>query len=146
MLTKVFRNTSLSFIRSSTATLRAPKKKKGAKAAAPTSSDIVNIFKDRKDPLIYPSDMYPPWVMGLLDVQYSPDDVMMQMYRGERLPNAAEQWRIANAIKRQRIKDRNFLKKQRLEYASDDDDFGEDLGGVEQEDLDTEVAGELEEK
>jgi hypothetical protein len=90
MLAKLFRNTSISSIRSSTATLRAPKKKKGAKAATPTSSDIVNIFKDRKDPLIYPSDMYPPWVMGLLDVQYSPDDMMMQMYRGERLPTAAE--------------------------------------------------------
>jgi hypothetical protein len=35
------------------------------------------------------------------------------------------------------------LKKQNLEYASDDDDFAEDTGGVEQEDLDTEVTGEL---
>jgi len=49
-------------------TLRGPKKKKGGGAAeAPASSDIVNIFKGRKDALIYPSDMYPPWVMGLLD-------------------------------------------------------------------------------
>jgi hypothetical protein len=58
--------------------VRGPKKKKGGKAdAGPISTDIVNIFKGRSDPLIYPSEMYPPWVMGLLEDQYGPDDVMI---------------------------------------------------------------------
>ena len=51
------------FRASSAQAIRGPKKKKGAVALAPASSDIVNIFKERKDALIYPSDMYPPYVM-----------------------------------------------------------------------------------
>ena len=91
------------------ATLRGPKKKKGAGGpAAPESSDIVNIFKERKDPLIYPSDMYPPYVMSLLDPQYTPDEMMMQIYRGERMPSSSEQWRLAKAIRRNNLKDRNW--------------------------------------
>ena len=43
--------------------VRATKKKKGAEPAPPTIKDIVNIFKDRTDPVVYPSDMYPPWLM-----------------------------------------------------------------------------------
>jgi hypothetical protein len=39
---------------SQAAAVRGPKKKKGgAKSEAPESSDIVNIFKDRPDPVIY---------------------------------------------------------------------------------------------
>ena len=56
LLSKLFRASSAQAI-------RGPKKKKGAVALAPASSDIVNIFKERKDALIYPSDMYPPYVM-----------------------------------------------------------------------------------
>lgn len=71
--------------------IRGPKKKKGAvAAAAPESSDIVNIWKDRQDPQIFASDRYPPWLMRLLDESYAPDDVMMQIYRGERVPTASE--------------------------------------------------------
>ncbi len=46
--------------------VRAPKKKKDAKVEAPLNKDIINIWKDRTDALIYPSDMYPPFVMGML--------------------------------------------------------------------------------
>lgn len=46
--------------------MRAPKKKKGAAIEAPTCKDLVNIWKERTDPLIYPSDMYPPYVMAML--------------------------------------------------------------------------------
>ena len=48
--------------------IRGPKKKKGGAKAAelPDNLDIVNIFKDGKDAPIYPSDMYPPFVMNLL--------------------------------------------------------------------------------
>ena len=70
---------------------------------------------------------------------------MLQMYRGERIPDAKEQWTLANSIYREGIKDRNFLFKQRLEYESDDD-LGEDLGGnPEGADLETEAGGQLEE-
>ena len=56
----------------------------------PLNPDIVNIFKEGKDADVYPSDMYPPFVMRLLEKKYSPDEVMLQMYRGERMPSAHE--------------------------------------------------------
>ena len=81
--------------------IRGPKKKKpAAAAAAPESSDIVNIWKDRPDVVIHASDRYPPWLLRLLDEAYSPDDVMMQIYRGERLPTASEQWSLAKSFRR----------------------------------------------
>ena len=70
-------------------TIRGPKKKKGpAKVEAPETSDIVNIFKGKPDAVIYPTDRYPPWLMKMLEETYSPDDVLIQIYRGERLPDA----------------------------------------------------------
>ena len=47
---------------------RGPKKKKGGakEAALPDNLDIVNIFKGGNDAPIYPSDMYPPYVMNML--------------------------------------------------------------------------------
>ena len=53
--------------------------------------------------------MYPPFVMGLLEETYTPDEVMLQMYRGERIPTASEQWTLAKAVQRNIIKDRNVL-------------------------------------
>ncbi len=51
-----------------TCTIRGPKKKKGpAKVEAPLTNDIVNIFKERKDPQIYPTDRYPKWILRLLE-------------------------------------------------------------------------------
>ena len=126
--------------------IRGPKKKKGGASSieAPENPDIVNIFKGGKDAPVYPSEMYPPFVMELLREQYSPDEIMLQMYRGERIPTAKEQWTLANAVKRDSIKDKNFYFKQRYEYESDDD-MGEDLGGnPEGADLDSEAGGQLE--
>jgi len=86
--------------------VRGPKKKKGAdKSAAPENTDIVNIFKDRKDPEIYSSDRYPPWLMKLIEEEYSPDDVVLQIYRGERIPSAYEQWSLAKSFRRQYLND-----------------------------------------
>ncbi len=82
------------------ATIRGPKKKKGADAGAPVCKDLINIWKERSDPLIYPSESYPPYVMGMLREKYTPDDVMLQMYRGERLPTASEQWTLAKSHRR----------------------------------------------
>ena len=140
--TSIFSNINASS--SVAATLRGPKKKKGGGGdTGPISKDIVNIHKGREDPLIYPSDMYPPFVMELLEQQYSPDDVMLQLFRGERLPTAKEQWTLAKSLRRQALFDRNTLIKQRAEYESDDD-HGEDLGGTAgQQDLDEEAAGEI---
>ena len=87
--------------------MRAPKKKKNAVIEAPTCKDLINIWKERSDPLIYPSDVYPPYVMDMIKEKYTPDDVMLQMYRGEYLPNASEQWTLARAIRRQNLKDYN---------------------------------------
>ena len=44
----------------------AKKKKGGAPAAAPLSNDIVNIFKDKQDAPVYPTEAYPPWLTDLL--------------------------------------------------------------------------------
>ena len=108
-------------------TVRAPKKKKGAAIEAPTIKDLVNIWKERSDPLIYPSDAYPPYVMSMIQARYTSDDIMLQMYRGERLPTASEQWTLARSLRRTQLKDRNALNRQMWEYESEDD-IGEDLG------------------
>jgi len=115
--------------------VRGPKKKKGpAKADAPESSDIVNIFKDRPDAEIHASDRYPPWLMRMLEESYSPDDVMMQMYRGERVPTGAEQWSLVKSFRRTYLNDQNYYLKEDLIYESDDD-FGEDTGMNEEEEV-----------
>ena len=93
------------------ATMRAPKKKKGGAIEAPTCKDLVNIWKERSDPLIYPSEVYPPYVMEMLNDAYCPDDIMLQMYRGERVPDAKEQWTLAKSIRRTNIKDGNILRR-----------------------------------
>ena len=73
-------------------TIRGPKKQKDKKAGGKgeISAAIINIYKDGEDPVIYPSDSYPPWVMEMLNEDFAPDDVMLQMMRGERLPTATE--------------------------------------------------------
>ena len=88
----VFPSRPLSFNASAcTLAIRGPKKKKGSnEPALPDNPDIYNIFKEGSDNPVYPSDMYPPFVMALLDETYSPDEVMLQMYRGERIPSGKE--------------------------------------------------------
>ena len=123
--------------------IRGPKKKKGGAAAAlPDNLDIVNIFKDGKDAPIYPTDAYPPWMMDLIKPKFTPDEIMLQMYRGERIPDAKEQWTLSKSIKRLAIKDRNALFYKDYLYESDDD-FGEALGGESQRDLDEAAEGQL---
>lgn len=114
--------------------MRGPKKKKAAKSEAPESSDIVNIFKDRPDPEIHATHRYPPWLMGMLEETYSPDDVMMQMYRGERIPSGPEQWTLFKGFRRTYLNDQNRYMKDDWVYESDDD-VGEDIGALEEEDL-----------
>lgn len=116
------------------AAVRGPKKKKGpAKSEAPDSSDIVNIFKDRLDPEIHATNRYPPFLMGLIEETYTPDDVMMQMYRGERMPSASEQWTLVGSFRRTYLNDQNRYMKDAWEYESDDD-IGEDTGALEEDD------------
>ena len=63
MLASIFRKSLFQNQAHPMLAIRGPKKKKGGEIAPPISKDIVNIWKDRSDPLIYPSDMYPPWLM-----------------------------------------------------------------------------------
>jgi len=115
--------------------VRGPKKKKGAgKTEAPESSDIVNIWKERPDCEIHATHRYPPWLIKMLDEQYSPDDVMMQMYRGERIPTGAEQWSLVKSFRRTYLNDQNRYQKEDLVYESDED-VGEATGAIEEEDL-----------
>jgi hypothetical protein len=121
--------------------VRGPKKKKGpAKSEAPESSDIVNIFKDRPDPVIHATAMYPPWLLRMIEEPYSPDDVMMQMYRGERVPTGPEQWTLVKSFRRTYLNDQNKYMKEEILYESDDEQ-GEDIGAIEEEDLTQAVGG-----
>jgi len=45
--------------------VRGPKKKKGGEEAKIESTDIINIFKDRTDPVITEIDEYPIYVQEL---------------------------------------------------------------------------------
>ena len=79
-LRSLMTRSSTSFMNNSACTMaiRGPKKKKGAGGIAlPDNPDIVNIFKDGKDAPVYPSDMYPPFVMELLTETYTPDEIML---------------------------------------------------------------------
>ena len=115
--------------------VRGPKKKKGpSKSEAPESSDIVNIFKDRPDPEIHATSRYPPWLIRMIEETYSPDDVMMQMYRGERIPTGSEQWTLVKSFRRTYLNDQNRYQKEEIMYESDDE-AGEDTGAIEEEDL-----------
>mmetsp|Transcript_22589 Transcript_22589/g.27932 ORF Transcript_22589/g.27932 Transcript_22589/m.27932 type:complete len:84 (-) Transcript_22589:305-556(-) len=75
----VFNRSTPSFANCSAAlAIRGPKKKgKSDKVELPDNPDIVNIFKGGKDAPVYPSDMYPPFVMGLLEKSYNPDEIML---------------------------------------------------------------------
>lgn len=84
--------------------------------------------------MIHASDRYPPWLIGLLEESYSPDDVMMQMYRGERIPTGPEQWTLVKSFRRQYLNDQNRYMKDTVIYESDDD-IGEDTGAVDDDDL-----------
>ena len=81
----------------------------------------MNIFKDRPDPVIHATSMYPPWLIKMLDEAYTPDDVMMQMYRGERIPTGSEQWTLVKSFRRQYLNDQNRYMKEEILYESDDD-------------------------
>lgn len=72
--------------------------------------------------------------MGMLEETYSPDDVMMQMYRGERIPSGPEQWTLFKGFRRTYLNDQNRYMKDDWVYESDDD-VGEDIGALEEEDL-----------
>ena len=86
----------------------------------------MNIYKDREDAKIYSSDRYPPWLMRMLAEQYTPDDIVLQIYRGERLPTGEEQWPLSRSFRRTFLTDQNKLWNSNREYESEDD-VGEDL-------------------
>ena len=61
------------------------------------------------------------------------------------MPEAGEMWTLARSIRRTQLKDKNKLVTQMWEYESEDE-IGEDLGiSKDDEDLDQEAAGEIEE-
>ena len=62
-------------------TSKAPKKKGKDKAKAkeePISDDIVNIFKDKSDPIILPSEYYPDWLFD--NVVSINEVILIKMY------------------------------------------------------------------
>ena len=77
--------------------------------------------------MIRPLEEYPDFVAEQLKVQYSAMDVMLQLHRGERIPEAKEQWTLAKSMRRTALKQQNKLWKRDWVYESSDDE-GEDLG------------------
>jgi hypothetical protein len=75
----------------------------------------------------------------MIEESYSPDDVMMQMYRGERIPTGSEQWTLVKSFRRTYLNDQNRYMKEEILYESDDE-AGEDTGAIEEEDLTQTVA------
>jgi len=76
----------------------------------------------------------------MIEEPYSPDDVMMQMYRGERVPTGPEQWTLVKSFRRTYLNDQNKYMKEEILYESDDEQ-GEDIGAIEEEDLTQAVGG-----
>jgi hypothetical protein len=76
----------------------------------------------------------------MINESYTPDDVMMQMYRGERVPTGSEQWTLVKSFRRTYLNDQNRYMKDDWEYESDDD-IGEDTGAVEEEDFTQAASG-----
>lgn len=65
---------------------------------------------------------------------------MMQIYRGERIPNASDQWSYARSFRRTFMQDMNKLQKQSWEYESEDDE-GEDIGKFDEEEAEINIEG-----
>jgi hypothetical protein len=67
--------------------VRGPKKKKGANKSTgdPMGGEIFNILKEKKDTPILPSEMYPPWLIQLVEPKVNFQSVLMRLYRGERV-------------------------------------------------------------
>ena len=63
-----------------------PKKRKIQTAEVLGDRDVINIMKDGTDPKIYPSEMYPPWLISMArDIHFSPEDTFFQMFYGQRV-------------------------------------------------------------
>jgi hypothetical protein len=72
-----------------------------------------------------------------MEPKYDIDDIVLQTYRGERIPSAREQYTLAQNTRRTLKRDKNILRKENLEYESDDE-LGEshaDIGGNLDEEL-----------
>ena len=104
-LSLLFRRSNLAFS-PATAVSRAPKKKDkkggggGKGGAAPVSDDIVNIFKDRQDPVILPSEYYPNWLFENLGSQMSVQQRVEDFEMGRFIPYGKEQITFQHNIKR----------------------------------------------
>ena len=124
-LARIFRRNQRAIYQISASVTRAPKKKdkKGGKGAAagPVSDDIVNIFKEKEDPIILPSEYYPDWIFEHVVPHQSSIETTYEIIQGKRLPMGNEQWSFMKNTLRQRIKHKNQLGNQDAVYESDDD-------------------------
>lgn len=66
-------------------TLRGPKKKADRKGDGIVAEHILNIFKNRDDVAILPSEYYPPWVIGLKKPIIRPSDFLINSMIGEKV-------------------------------------------------------------
>ena len=62
------------------------------------------------------------------------------MYRGERIPTGPEQWTLVKSFRRTYLNDQNRYTKEDWVYESDED-VGEDIGAIEEEDYSQTVVG-----
>ena len=123
-LSFIFRRTARPVVSTSASVTRARKKKGGKGGAAPVSDDIVNIFKDREDPIILPSEYYPKWLFENVGGKLGPEEVFDLIRHGKYLPTqdtAKHTWTYANNLARLRIRLENDYGNQEKVYDSDED-------------------------
>eukprot|EP00344_Euplotes_crassus_P006061 CAMPEP_0197005586 /NCGR_PEP_ID=MMETSP1380-20130617/30103_1 /TAXON_ID=5936 /ORGANISM="Euplotes crassus, Strain CT5" /LENGTH=158 /DNA_ID=CAMNT_0042424775 /DNA_START=19 /DNA_END=495 /DNA_ORIENTATION=+ len=122
-LANIFRRSSRSSLYTTTAVTRKPKKK-GGKAkggAGPVSDDIVNIFKEREDPIILPSEYYPQWIFQHLDKPISSEEVLDHIKYGRYVPSGDMTYTLMRSLQRSKIRLQNDYGGEEEVYDSDED-------------------------
>ena len=124
-LSLMFRRSTRCSLYAQSAVTRAPKKKGkkggGKGAAAPVSDDIVNIFKEREDPIILPSEYYPQWIFENLEERVSASEVFDHIKYGRYAPSGKHTWTMLHSMQRLRIRLQNDYGGQDEVYESEDE-------------------------
>jgi hypothetical protein len=112
-------------------------KGKGEEVKIEATTDIINIYKDGKDPERLPKSEYPPWLFGLVD-SYSTHPVTFadQMYKGQQETfNYVDLKRLFKFSKRHYIHSKNRFHPH-LDPFKKDDFIQDEIPGGEDTDID----------
>ena len=98
--------------------MRGPKKAKGAEEiAGDTTTDVINIFKDKKDPEIKHMSEYPAWLADVLKGDEHPVKILNRMYKGEQVEmTGRDQNRLRKWAHKKYIVYKNLSKPIKMRY------------------------------